>query len=623
MYQQLIKRQTGFTLLEVSVTLVVLGILAAGGLMVTSHVSDINRYKLTQETMKEVNEAVQGFYVHMGHLPCPDIDGDGREDIATTSPFTCSATNGYLPHVTLGAGALGDAWGQPFKYAVYPHAGAQLGDACRLDHTMDKSNPIGRIHIRSLDEGINATDIAKDVAYVVLSTGKNGALTNAGMTAAFSGDGGCQGLHTFENNNCSVSATNSQLNLHAGTPLMDKDSVTFDDMLIWLESDKLYSLAIDFGVCSASFGQERFDPSYLHRNEDGSELNFKVSGHKKLAGGVRKTSYMNVAENAVVVQKELNGNLTFSGTNKNKDKMILLEARLVNYDGDFTEQQIFNKQNFGITTGDGNDIIRIMGTSWSTYVDMGKGNDILEVLGGVSSLVRFTIDMGQGDDIVRLYEKHPSVANDIHKDTDQAIIRNAWIDMGTGQDVVYLEGDIANRKLNDKSNPTGLSNNAEGNVIKSMSAIKANEVSAAQVLAGAQKESKVDVFIEHAEKVHVSRFADGKAVATVCTRKEVDKNNQPKMNSPVRRIEPIKLLSDRTEPNGKKTVTKRNDIDPRYYTLDPVFTFYCRSERGATWWNDCTEYEKTEQGHTKFDNSNAHCAGEILEKTVTFKRNGK
>ena len=58
-------------------------------------------------------EALIGYTLVNGRLPCPDTDGDGVMDIATT----CTSSEGTYPWVDLGIGKH-DAWGQSFTYRV-------------------------------------------------------------------------------------------------------------------------------------------------------------------------------------------------------------------------------------------------------------------------------------------------------------------------------------------------------------------------------------------------------------------------------------------------------------------------------------------------------------------------
>ena len=84
----------------------------------------------TEKALSEIREALLGFALSNGYLPCPDKTiaagagtmHDGAEDVSGTS---CVATEGNLPWVTLGVPAT-DSWGNRYRYRVAP-AFAQRG----------------------------------------------------------------------------------------------------------------------------------------------------------------------------------------------------------------------------------------------------------------------------------------------------------------------------------------------------------------------------------------------------------------------------------------------------------------------------------------------------------------
>jgi prepilin-type N-terminal cleavage/methylation domain-containing protein len=105
----------GFTLLEVAISLMILG-LAIGGLTVAmSQQMMQKRLSDTRLLLTQVNQALSAFVVANGRLPCPaTAASNGLE--AVVQPGQCSAPAGYLPAVTLGLpnldgnGLLNDGW---------------------------------------------------------------------------------------------------------------------------------------------------------------------------------------------------------------------------------------------------------------------------------------------------------------------------------------------------------------------------------------------------------------------------------------------------------------------------------------------------------------------------------
>ncbi|MGD9788311.1 MAG: type II secretion system protein [Sulfuricellaceae bacterium] len=111
----------GFSLLEMAVVLVIIGLLLAGTLLPMSAQVDNRRTQETQQQIDEITQALVGFAVANGRLPCPadptkatGAANAGTEDLGAG---TCNRTSGAVPWATLGV-AETDAWGRRFTYAV-------------------------------------------------------------------------------------------------------------------------------------------------------------------------------------------------------------------------------------------------------------------------------------------------------------------------------------------------------------------------------------------------------------------------------------------------------------------------------------------------------------------------
>lgn len=113
-------RECGFTLVELAIVLLVIAVLLAGLLgPLATRVESQERQK-TQEQLEDIREALIGFAVANGRLPCPDSAGDdGMEDRTGTTPNrVCAAASGNLPWVTLNVPQR-DQWGSPGGYSGY------------------------------------------------------------------------------------------------------------------------------------------------------------------------------------------------------------------------------------------------------------------------------------------------------------------------------------------------------------------------------------------------------------------------------------------------------------------------------------------------------------------------
>jgi len=106
----------GFTFLELALILVVIGILMGFGVGLLGSLIKNSKFRKTESILEQSREALVGYVMSNGHLPCPDADGDGQEDSSSGS-CTCSWPNCFLPEVTVGIRSL-DAYGHKLYYDV-------------------------------------------------------------------------------------------------------------------------------------------------------------------------------------------------------------------------------------------------------------------------------------------------------------------------------------------------------------------------------------------------------------------------------------------------------------------------------------------------------------------------
>lgn len=116
-------RSKGFTLAEIAIALLIVGLLLGSALVPLSAQIDVRNYAETQRTQEQIREAIIGFALANGRLPCPAAGnvvagtaGAGTEQFTAPS---CTALMGVVPWATLGLPET-DAWGRRFSYRVSP-----------------------------------------------------------------------------------------------------------------------------------------------------------------------------------------------------------------------------------------------------------------------------------------------------------------------------------------------------------------------------------------------------------------------------------------------------------------------------------------------------------------------
>jgi prepilin-type N-terminal cleavage/methylation domain-containing protein len=243
-------RARGFTLTELAIVAMIIALLAGGLLMTLAAQNDNRELVDTRRTLEVARDALIGFAVANGRLPCPATAiSNGREDpvgggactIALDPGAGSAIQPGFVPAITLGigpangAGQLIDAWGNPVRYAVTRANGnafTTLNGLRALGYT--GLTPDLKVCVDAPGTippwGVcGALRVDTDVAAVVFSTGKTGA-------------SGPLGLDEQENLNIGVAAARNPIFV-THVPLAD-----FDDLLVSLSANVLYGRLVAAGA---------------------------------------------------------------------------------------------------------------------------------------------------------------------------------------------------------------------------------------------------------------------------------------------------------------------------------------------------------------------------------------
>jgi len=179
------RRNKGFSLVELAVALAIIALLIAGALIPLSTQMDVRNVADTRRTMESIREAVMGFAQANGRLPCPadgtvavGVAGAGTEQVSGT---VCTAAFGTVPWVTLGVPET-DGWNRRFSYWVSP----VFSDAISLNTFGCAPTPtpmqssfalcsLGTLTVNTRKESDHSvTAVGLVLPAVIISHGKNG-----------------------------------------------------------------------------------------------------------------------------------------------------------------------------------------------------------------------------------------------------------------------------------------------------------------------------------------------------------------------------------------------------------------------------------------------------------------
>ncbi len=263
-----IKKESGFTLIEIAVVLVLVGLLLGSFIGSITQRIETTQRENAKKQLEDIKTALLGFASAKGRLPCPTTAiGSGLEvpSPGSTTLIPCTLQHGFIPGKTLGIdGAynrdnlLIDVWGNPIRYSVTinnSHAFTSApGSGGMTDVTMSVLDP--NLYICDADSSLTdtcdagVTTLINNAPFVVLSLGKDGSAfvtnlapnsdqgENAGEATVPVNAAGENMAYTVGAGNAFVSKSYSSVGSTAGQ---------FDDLIIWASPYVLYSRMMEAG----------------------------------------------------------------------------------------------------------------------------------------------------------------------------------------------------------------------------------------------------------------------------------------------------------------------------------------------------------------------------------------
>jgi prepilin-type N-terminal cleavage/methylation domain-containing protein len=228
------RRQDGFSLVEMAVVMVIAGLMIGGLLAPLSVQMEQRRIAETRAALDEARDALAGFALRNGYLPCPAVSASNGLEDRSGNACRAGKRQGFLPWATLGVGKL-DSWGRLYHYSVAP-AFADSGQRFGLRSPRDIT-----IATRDAQGNLVAASAINDIPAVVLSHGKNGAggFGDSGTAVAAA-------PNIDERTNASANGIAFVARLPADNPAVPGGE--YDDLLAWLSPNVLFNRMVAAGV---------------------------------------------------------------------------------------------------------------------------------------------------------------------------------------------------------------------------------------------------------------------------------------------------------------------------------------------------------------------------------------
>jgi prepilin-type N-terminal cleavage/methylation domain-containing protein len=249
------KYKHGFTLIEMAIVLIILGLVLSSLLVPIRAQRDLQAQRQTEETLARAKQVLLGYAQTFGRLPCPATPlTNGNE--APVGGGACTVTSGLLPAATLGIQPINndgfaiDGWNNPIQYAVTSatNGGLITPDFTTAGEISDIGLATLQPNLRVCRSGTGVLDIVTTPPTHSCSVGitpETNFLTNNAVAVIFSlgltgnlASGGVDELENATGNNIFVSHDIAA----AGAP-----NGEFDHMVIWVSPFELYNGMIAVG----------------------------------------------------------------------------------------------------------------------------------------------------------------------------------------------------------------------------------------------------------------------------------------------------------------------------------------------------------------------------------------
>ena len=239
---------SGFTLAEIAIVMVIVGLLMGGLLLTLSTQLDQRKRNDTQQTLDLARDALIGYAIANGRLPCPAAPNATGTEVAAGGVCTYPY-NGFYPGTTVGItpvdaqGYLLDAWNNRIRYAVTPTQSSLFTTTNQIKNTgipniTTPTTVAPYLYVCSSATGMTTGVSASCPTTTTLSYGAVAVIYSLGRNWATGGTGADESKN-LDNDRAFISHDPTDSTAANGE---------FDDIVTWLSPNVLYNRLIAAGA---------------------------------------------------------------------------------------------------------------------------------------------------------------------------------------------------------------------------------------------------------------------------------------------------------------------------------------------------------------------------------------
>ncbi len=228
--------ERGFSLIEVAVVMFIIVLLLGSILIPLTTQVEQRQISDTQKTLDEIREALLGFALTNGYLPCPDTGTNGTENVSggACTTITGGVAIGRLPHLNLGLGNA-DLWSNRYTYAVNA-VYAQRSPATPFTLAGGGND----VQICATAACVASAKLSTTAVFAVVSHGKNGfGAVSYATNATNPGSASADEQENYDNNDANIV---SRVRFTGGAAASE-----FDDIVVWLSKYTLFNRMVSAG----------------------------------------------------------------------------------------------------------------------------------------------------------------------------------------------------------------------------------------------------------------------------------------------------------------------------------------------------------------------------------------